>query len=66
MTKATSTEPKQDVVRVESVVVSCDGCSLDDSLGHPLVYLNMGEEGHVTCPYCSRQFVLVEKFEFKG
>lgn len=66
MTKLTTTAPVQDVVRVESSVVSCDGRSHDDSLEHPLVYLNMGEEGHVRCPYCNRQFVLVENSEFKG
>lgn len=49
-----------DIIRVESSVVSCDGRSTADDLGHPLVYLNMGDEGHVSCPYCSRAFVLVE------
>jgi len=60
MREAAPPGPIQDVVRVKSSVVSCDGRNRDDPLGHPLIYLNMGEEGHVTCPYCSRQFVLVE------
>ncbi len=29
-------------------------------LGHPKVYLNLGEEGRVECPYCSRLYVLAE------
>ncbi len=27
-------------------------------LGHPRVYLEMGEEDFVECPYCDRRFVL--------
>ncbi len=28
-------------------------------LGHPRVFLSLGKEGDVVCPYCSRRFVLV-------
>lgn len=65
MKKAASLTSSQDVVRVDSAQVSCDGRGPDDALGHPLIYLNMGEGGHVTCPYCSRQFVLVEQWSLK-
>ena len=27
-------------------------------LGHPKVYLEMGDETYVECPYCDRRFVL--------
>jgi uncharacterized Zn-finger protein len=37
-------------------VVGCDGGG--GALGHPLVYLKIGAEGEVVCPYCSRRFVL--------
>jgi len=40
---------------VDSRVVACDG---GGRLGHPRVYLNMGEETDIVCPYCSRTFVL--------
>lgn len=55
-----------DVCRVESSVVSCDGNAQGTAQGgaggHPLVYLAMRrEEGHITCPYCSREFVLIER-----
>jgi uncharacterized Zn-finger protein len=50
-----------DVYRVESSVVGCDGTHNGGEGGHPLVYLNMGEEGHIICPYCSRKFVLIER-----
>ena len=41
---------------VDSPVVACDGG--DGPLGHPRVYLNIGKEGHIECPYCSRRYVL--------
>ena len=45
-----------EVIEVESTRVSCDGG--DGALGHPTVYLEMGEENFVDCPYCGRRFVL--------
>ena len=41
---------------VDSKKVSCDGGS--GALGHPLVYLNMGNNSEITCPYCSKKFIL--------
>ncbi len=42
---------------VESRTVPCDGGNA--ALGHPLVYLRI-EDRQVTCPYCSRTYVLAE------
>ena len=42
---------------VASRTVGCDGGG--GTLGHPLVYLRIVEE-RVTCPYCSRTYVLAE------
>jgi uncharacterized Zn-finger protein len=36
-------------------VVKCDGGA--GPFGHPVIYLNLGKEGKVICPYCSRFFV---------
>ncbi|GAB4139405.1 MAG: hypothetical protein Tsb0016_06040 [Sphingomonadales bacterium] len=36
--------------------VACDGD--EGPLGHPRVYLNMGKDGRVECPYCDRLFIL--------
>jgi uncharacterized Zn-finger protein len=36
--------------------VACDGG--EGALGHPRVYLEMGEETFVVCGYCDRRFVL--------
>ncbi len=36
--------------------VACSGSG--GALGHPQIWLNLGNDGAVTCPYCSRHFVL--------
>lgn len=41
---------------VDSTIVACDGDG--GALGHPRVYLNMGEKTEVDCPYCGRHYVL--------
>ena len=45
-----------ETIEVETRVVACDGGNA--ALGHPRVYLNMGDEKFVECPYCDRRFVL--------
>ncbi len=45
-----------ETIEVESRVVACDGGNA--ALGHPRVYLNMGDEKFVECPYCDRRFAL--------
>ncbi|HLI10959.1 MAG TPA: zinc-finger domain-containing protein [Alphaproteobacteria bacterium] len=46
--------PPPETIEVETTTVACDG----GELGHPRVFLNMGREGRVECPYCDRLFVL--------
>jgi len=41
---------------VTQTVVACDGGG--GALGHPRVWLNMGDNGRVDCPYCDRLFLL--------
>lgn len=48
-------EPPE-VIRVNEHRVWCDGTG--GPLGHPRVYLEMGEKGYVECGYCDRRFVL--------
>ncbi len=48
-------EPPE-TIDVSTTEVSCDGGG--GPLGHPLVYLKIGPEGWVECPYCDRRFVL--------
>ena len=46
-----------EIVEVETTNVSCDG---DSTLGHPRIFLNMGDSREVECPYCGRRFALKE------
>jgi uncharacterized Zn-finger protein len=45
-----------EIIEVDNTRVACDG--VGGALGHPKVYLEMGDEGFVECPYCDRRFVL--------
>ena len=48
---------KSNIEIVSSKKVSCDGGG--GALGHPKVYLEMGEENEIICPYCSKLFKLI-------
>ncbi|MBT5389152.1 MAG: zinc-finger domain-containing protein [Alphaproteobacteria bacterium] len=56
--KPTPPEKASEVVYTDKLTISCDGGT--GELEHPRVYLPMGEEGSVECPYCSQVFVLKE------
>ena len=45
-----------EIVEVTTSRVACDGGG--GALGHPKVYLEMGDENFVECPYCDKRFVL--------
>ena len=42
-------------IEVNQTSVACDGGG--GPLGHPRVFLHMGDDHSVTCPYCSRRYV---------
>jgi uncharacterized Zn-finger protein len=44
-----------ETIYINETVAACDGG--DEPLGHPRVFLSLGPEGKVECPYCSRLFV---------
>ena len=46
-------EPPE-TIEVESRDVTCDG----GPMGHPRVFLNMGHDDHIDCPYCGRRYAL--------
>lgn len=48
--------PPPEVIIVSSKRVACDGGG--GALGHPLVYMDMGDETFVECGYCDRRFEL--------
>jgi uncharacterized Zn-finger protein len=47
-----------EIIESDSTRVACDGGN--GVLGHPKVYLEMGDQTYVECPYCDRRFVLRE------
>ena len=50
-------ELNSDIEFVNSKKVSCDGGG--GVLGHPKVYLEMGDENEIICPYCSKLFKII-------
>ena len=55
-TQNPSAVPPPEIITVHTRRVACDG--VGGVLGHPRVYLEMGEQGFVECNYCDRRFVL--------
>lgn len=47
----------KDVQYVDDLTVSCDGNNGEKNAGHPRVYLNLGDQGAIQCPYCSQMFI---------
>jgi len=45
-----------EIIEVDDTRVACDGGG--GALGHPRVFLEMGDEDFVECGYCDRRFVL--------
>jgi len=45
-----------EVIIVRTGRIACDG--VGGALGHPRVWLEMGEATFVECPYCDRRFQL--------
>lgn len=66
MSTYAQTNTAQEIVRVDTHRVSCDGASdirggkayRAASLGHPRVYMEIDESGYVDCGYCDRRFIL--------
>ncbi|MAU40312.1 MAG: zinc-finger domain-containing protein [Kordiimonas sp.] len=50
------TAESPEVVYTDKTRTSCDGG--EGPLGHPRVYLEMGQKSSVVCPYCGRKFIL--------
>jgi len=44
-----------ETIYINETVAACNGGG--ELLGHPRVFLNLGPDGKVECPYCSRLFV---------
>ena len=55
-TAAETSAPETEEVTTRRI--SCDGGG--SALGHPRVWLSIGEAGFVECGYCDKRFVLAE------
>lgn len=55
MTDNTITPINTDIVYTDTAEVSCQGNGV--AAGHPLIYLNIGDNNTIECPYCSRKFI---------
>ena len=44
-----------ETIYINETIAACNGGG--GPLGHPRVFLNLGRDGKVECPYCSRLFV---------
>ena len=47
-----------EVTKVDTREVSCDGGA--GAAGHPRIFLNMGDNTEIECPYCGRKFKLLK------
>ena len=54
--------PKPEQITVTTARAPGDGGG--GALGHPLVYMEMGDEGEVECGYCDRRFVLGKRADY--
>lgn len=50
-----TTKSSANVIVTNQLRVGCNGGG--GTLGHPQIFLTLGNDGRVTCPYCSREFV---------
>lgn len=48
-----------EITKTDKRRIACDGGG--GALGHPKVYLDMGQDDHVICKYCGRRFELIQK-----
>lgn len=54
MSNIANNRPAPETVEVTERRIACDG----GTLGHPRVYLTIGEDGFIDCTYCDRRFTL--------
>lgn len=48
---------------VNAKIVACEGLHSEHAMGHPRIYLTLTQEERSVCPYCSRIFIYVDKYE---
>lgn len=58
MSEASSEKLPLEIIPTDSERVACDGGG--GVLGHPRVWLHLGDDESIVCPYCSRLYVIEE------
>ena len=53
-----------ETITVATTTFSCDGGG--GALGHPRVFLNLGTDDAIDCPYCGRRYVRAAAAETAG
>ena len=48
-----------EILETESRTVACDGGG--GALGHPKVFLQIGNQNEIECPYCGRIYIYRKK-----
>jgi uncharacterized Zn-finger protein len=51
-------EPAE-IIKINDRSLHCDGGG--KPLGHPRIFLNMGEADYIDCPYCGKRYQYEEK-----
>jgi uncharacterized Zn-finger protein len=52
----TSPETSIETLEIDTPKIACDGGK--GASGHPRVFLTVGKDGKVDCPYCGKRFIL--------
>lgn len=53
-----------EIIVVNDHRIACDGGG--GALGHPRVFLEMGSDHHIDCPYCGRRYELSKAAQKAG
>ena len=59
MSPETAAAPDAVKVRAEDLPVFCPNPAMPLWSSHPRVYLDIGDDGSVMCPYCGTRYTLV-------
>ncbi len=58
MANAAHPAPQPEIIVTDQHRIACDGGG--GALGHPKVFLEMGQDDFVECPYCDKRYVLAD------
>lgn len=53
----------ENIKYVNAKTVACEGLHPENGMGHPRIFLTIDQDARAICPYCSRIFIYVDKYE---